>query len=708
MPMARKGAAMSPRKAYMRQKKLTSPRKSNRDSDGDSFMEEMMTKEKASVRSPAKSPTKPDPKRQKPILETQVNETPIAANGKATRTQPVTDATRHKTPEDAHEDASMSDADTATAGNERAGKGTPSRELFGIERVNWIFYDLSLQIEKSANAVVVGRKALVDWLKAVQEIDETAIVCAYGEDNSLEKNILEDPNAIPESISQISKLFHNFRPKSEGGIIYVSVHLGFDFELENFSANLRTVLNSRNMKAYPKSLQAAHTTNVGWLYSSHGDFEVETWTTWFENQFSSILRATNSFARAPKIGLQVKFLWDGTKKGNTAIKTTEGKKKKTGTRAVFVDFKKGEDTLGATLLRQVLKSAAFRKRCNLVMKLVPKFSPYDDPEVQEKIRGSIFYHEKTLACLTRDFSSMIYNIDSPNQHLEDKTLRELILEMKFKRADGVEDTIVKAIDPKWGRQGGWTFTFPAQDEYKAQASKLIQNLGPFLIFKYGLEVVNKWVTVEAVEYAKLCQWDAENEKVISDKNLQASEAVSVGENNVWLFDLTQVELDREAAMLAARPQVEHLPAGDGSIGTYEVTGGRDGRPLQLPQQSGAPANVPPAMEELGVPDPPVAQKRALAQGFNLSSARSTVPIGLIQGGNDDLDDRSALTDLTSKLTDVTSRVAFVETRMDKILDICSELLKRDQQRGSACEGGTPNPPSAPLAMEEQSSVALVP
>lgn len=97
---------------------------------------------------------------------------------------------------------------------------------------------------------------------------------------------------------------------------------------------------------------------------------------------------------------------------------------------------------------------------------------------------------------------------------------------------------------------------------------------------------------------------------------------------------------------------------------------------------------------------------AWAPGFNPNPNQATAYIAVSRNGTSD--DQSAMTDLTSRLTDVTSRVSLVETTMNKVLDICSRLLERDQQRNDS-QRGEPTPPlTNPLATGGEPLVALVP
>lgn len=56
---------------------------------------------------------------------------------------------------------------------------------------------MTLEIEM-CNTAEVGRKALMDWwgFKAVHEIFDTSIICAYGEDNLVEQNISQKTSQI--------------------------------------------------------------------------------------------------------------------------------------------------------------------------------------------------------------------------------------------------------------------------------------------------------------------------------------------------------------------------------------------------------------------------------------------------------------------------------------------------------------------------------
>lgn len=281
-------------------------------------------------------------------------------------------------------------------------------------------------------------------------------------------------------------------------MIYVSVCVGYDYEEDNFQYDVNSHLSEDNIKMYRKSLQTAHAVSVGWLYMSHSDFDTQDWSVWFEDQFRCIqfkeLLQKDKNARleqAPhiRIGLKKSFLWDGSKKGGQTHKDRfpSGLKsvQDAGQRAVFVEFEKGLHDLGRELLRTVLKSKAFATRCNIPMQLIPKYSYAADPKEQAKIKHTIQLHGKVLACLERDFNDQVYNFDTKNPELGNQTLQELLMSWKITNAKGVEDGLFKAIDPKWGNQSGYTFTFPAMEAYQEVARQRVKHLGPYLLFKYG-------------------------------------------------------------------------------------------------------------------------------------------------------------------------------------------------------------------------------
>lgn len=520
-------------------------------------------------RSPLSSPqSKPASKRQKQLAE---NATPVHAN--RVTGVPVTAA-----------DHSTADADDSTvvAGTGRQTAAVDPKTLFNTEREHWIYFDLTLKVAKSTSAIEENRRQLAEWFRRVQEVDDTAILCRYGQDPvfNIDVDILGKPEDIPRSINKINQFFNGFRPKSEGGSIYVSILIGFDYPEENFQYDVNAHTDDAEMKIYKKALQTAHAACIGWLHMSHGDMDLQDWTLWFERQiralqFRDLLakdpQAPTDTAPKLRLGLKRSFLWDGSKKGgkkhNDKYKNGMKSAYDGGQRAVFVEFEKAYHELGYHYFREVLKSEAFAKRCNIPMQLIPKYSYGLDPKEQQKVKHTIQLHGKVLACLERDFNEHVYNIDARNDKMANLTLRELILGWKLTNSKGVEDSIIKAIDPKWGNEDGWTFTFPAMEDYQVVARHRIKHLGPYLIFKYGVENVELWLLPAAKVAARVCEWNAEEERVVSAGERDCESAEKVTQDCTWFFEnLPPVNEEQEVPQ---RPQqLDHLMPDQCSVSTF--------------------------------------------------------------------------------------------------------------------------------------------
>jgi len=144
--------------------------------------------------------------------------------------------------------------------------------------------------------------------------------------NAHEDNLLNNPNAIGQSISQISTYFDNFWIKNTNSPSYVGILLGFNSDYNLFLENARVMLEEFPTRLYRKPLQAAQTMTIGWLFSSHEDMSLPNLSQLLNSQICHLNPVSTTYI----IGLKYKPIWDGTPR-NTQ---TNGRK---GTWAIHID-----------------------------------------------------------------------------------------------------------------------------------------------------------------------------------------------------------------------------------------------------------------------------------------------------------------------------------------------------------------------------------
>ena len=184
------------------------------------------------------------------------------------------------------------------------------------------------------------------------------------------------------------------------------------------------------MNIYKKAIQTPFTEQVGWLMLGSLEMDLEDWTTWFEEEIRKLQMEKALLLQRPrgkdiKICLLNKFLFDGVKKSDQPA----GRK---GVRAIHVEFAKDQKDAGAQLLREVLRSEAFSRRCNLPTRLVPGFKRQSGGEEQKKVVKAIHYQRKAQASISRSNTWDVMDINTPIEKLKNRTIRRNMLDMTTK------------------------------------------------------------------------------------------------------------------------------------------------------------------------------------------------------------------------------------------------------------------------------------
>ena len=101
----------------------------------------------------------------------------------------------------------------------------------------------------------------------MQEIDKKNMLVpwkAVDQRKSLNKNI----DKISSQMSQFRVYFSRAKAKSEGGAVYVDVHVQHSLLIDDIKDDTEWMLKENNMCIFNKTLQVESTTQMGWLLYS--------------------------------------------------------------------------------------------------------------------------------------------------------------------------------------------------------------------------------------------------------------------------------------------------------------------------------------------------------------------------------------------------------------------------------------------------------
>jgi hypothetical protein len=483
-------------------------------------------KEKATAAAVLK-PNKPK-KTPKPVMLTELYSTATAAPA-ATVTAPGPTATAPSAP--------------LVQTRVRFGSGTKDEAPAKDQRRQVTRYvDLQFEVAKatgSANGTSLARSALGRVIKCFkEEVDDDFVLYSYIQTDPLESDGCSSADTLPTTTTKINKLAHNFKPRTTGGRIYVQVRIGFSEDYKDFIRSSRDVLQNIGASVYDKALQEPHTACVGWILYSDQDMLPEYWVDFFLQAFSDLADSTHpgggaecQAMKAVRIGLQFKYIWDGTNKSDRPA----GHK---GVRALHVEFTKEQSTRGLKIIREVL--ALESSMCNLRQRIVPMFQKSTTSGLKQKIRAAIELHRKAGMSMTSTTNYDCVDIDRPISALEGKSLRDLIMAMTTSKGD---PTFFR-ITPDWKDSNGYTFTFATQRE--VEANDQLASLGAYLCQIYGPAVYARF-TAEAKERFENMIWDPATGKPASRDEMDLESGVKEGVTQDWIDISMITALDAEAA-----------------------------------------------------------------------------------------------------------------------------------------------------------------
>ena len=369
------------------------------------------------------------------------------------------------------------DDSTVIAGVGNKQKRTSQKLLQGfrpLTRTNTVFVDIRLNLPKSKKSTETARKAMKLWYETCRERDSDMILYVYEQKCVKESDALVDIKAIPESINQIDKYFSGYRPRSEAGISYMSARIGFSTAEDTFFSDLKVLLAEEGHAMYKKNIQAAHTANVGWIWGGFRDLDLDYMRDWFETIFFNYDCQNKVTRKTPlKLGLWSKPIWDGTKKSDRPT----GKK---GIYGCHVDTEVDCVSTVHSYLRRAMASSEFAKCFGIKMHLIPRLTFSASPNQRKKFQAALMKHAHLQACLERAYTWELGEINRPSQQLGMVTLRELVFRWKAK---GTNEQLFVGIDKKWGKDGGYTFTFPKK--FEAEAREKLSCLPAYLQKQYG-------------------------------------------------------------------------------------------------------------------------------------------------------------------------------------------------------------------------------
>ena len=428
-----------------------------------------------------------------------------------------------------------SDDDTVMHGNDSA--ATTSHRYCS-------FMLLRTEVVASKKGTETMREQFSTIMSTLREADDSLAFSPYkseieqGSDGgviSSQANLLVNPAALPSSITALGRFLFGARPRSEGGAVWAQVRIVHNEPIDNIILDTKEDLKLKKSYLSLQSIQHWDVHQLGFLKNLHPDVDVVALTEFLE----TFIRIKSKQDATP-LGLKVKTPYDGKKKDT---KTTNFRDR---IQAVHIDCLNSQKDIITTHLKAVLRSAGFKRRYAVDVRLVPLLNRNDSPYTQDKVRKCIVQHGQFCKCVDTMICVGIDHLDQRNAALK-KTLRELIV--------GLPDAHFLNIDLNW-RRDAFVILFPKK--YEAIARDRVANLGAYLHRHYGDAILTS-LPADTQEIVANTEWDDETGRPISLLDKELDDIITHGDT-IEFIDLSLLEdkTDRPQVQQPTNTFVPHL------------------------------------------------------------------------------------------------------------------------------------------------------
>ena len=392
-----------------------------------------------------------------------------------------------------NEDSSSNDDATAAAGSRSVGKKV---------RAHCSYLLLRATVKESKKGTATMKAKLQEVFSLLLEADETAILSFFQTDPTTNSNgfftvnvkkVLTSPQSFPDSITGLSKYFFGCRPNSKGGTIFSQIRLMHSSPIENLLTDVREDLREMECGLSMQAIQHWNVHTLGWLKNLHPEVDGVA----LQDYLNSALRDTYK-DDVHKIGIKLKTPYDGKKSDYS--KDTKFKDR---LQAYHVDTIASVHAEVAASLKALLAHADFKQRYTCSVRLVPCFDRKSSPYTQDKVRKCILQHSQWCQCVTSMSVEGFASLDLPNKNLDNKSLRQCILEL--------EDSHFINIDLNWSKTH-YSVIFPKK--YESVAKDKIAHIGAYLHKQFGDHILTSF-TPELQQVVADTSWDDDTGRPIS-------------------------------------------------------------------------------------------------------------------------------------------------------------------------------------------------
>ena len=308
-------------------------------------------------------------------------------------------------------------------------------------------------------------------------------LCIYPWSTDALINPISDANALPTTITSLSKYFEGARSPESSIQMYLKIRLGYALNMkkDNFDADVQGWCKAQSIRMYQCSVQHPNVKSCGWLVYAPRTLNQQKWCQKVTQIYEAKYDTKN---REPfQIGLTWRALngqWEVDKKNKV--------------RAMHIEA----PVEIAPRVKNFLRILSQNKKwpLNVRFRVMDEFSKYMRESTKQKYRYMVSKHVSLLDQLGLCECTQILNLDKRIGSTQ-STLRDVILNIRDKK-DGYR--VFGSIDEKWNSDTIFVATY--RPDKSTLAYDFVRSLSTYVTHLFPDTSFKRILTAHAIDKAK--------------------------------------------------------------------------------------------------------------------------------------------------------------------------------------------------------------
>ena len=246
---------------------------------------------------------------------------------------------------------------------------------------------------------------------------------------------------IPRSIAQLHKYFLKGKPKSSVGTIFTNCLILHNEDIDDIILDLKEGMSSNNPKIGKQRVQHHDAVKLGYVMCLTTKIELSRWTEFFEASAKHILNEKALLALSlAKVNDGTSFKDDASKKAAS----NHTRKKKVEYWGMHIEMIKSKQLKVKNAMSVIVKTIP-KEMHGIELRFMPQMRYDMDSAHKQRLPNAMMKHRQVLANLVEFKLTDFEEIDAPIKSLEDKTIRQLIMDLKSKSGE----KLCAAVEQAW-------------------------------------------------------------------------------------------------------------------------------------------------------------------------------------------------------------------------------------------------------------------